>query len=205
MSVKTFSVTITQDNLDQVGDLLVDAQDERIQYMYFQEEISSNNVRHLQGMIQFKERSTLNTAKFFFENLGIHDPHIEKARVVNALYEYVHKKLTRVEDGIVIDQGKFKGSGGQKRDEDGDPIVRYGDVVNYYEAGGHPDEIIQHLGPNVLRIKHRTVFNEVLAARRHRDKLTLKTKADAWWLTDAYEWQLEAKRILEDWSKREPR
>ena len=114
--------------------------------MYFQEEKAHNGTNHLQGMVQFKERVTFNTAQWFFENLGIPDAHVEKARVVNALYEYDHKRLARVEDGVRVEQGTFKGQVGQRRDEDGEPIIRYKDVVDYYESGGHPDEILDYLG-----------------------------------------------------------
>ena len=130
-------------------------------------------------------------------------PHVEKARVVNALYEYVRKSLTRVGDGIVIEKGKFKGSGGQKRDEDGDPIVRYKDVIDYFDNGGDPDLIIDTLGPNVLKINYRKVYDEVLKRQRKKATLNLQAKAKEWWYDDAYVWQKEARSVLMDWSEEE--
>ena len=85
----------------------------------------------------------------------------------------------------MVEQGTFRESGGQKRDEDGEAIVRYKDVVEYYENGGHPDEIIEHLGPNVLKINHRKVHVEVLALRRHNEKKKNKSAAEEWWYDDA--------------------
>ena len=177
-----------------------------IQYLFFQEEQEhGNKQRHLQGMIQFDNRKSSKQVFKLFEALGINDIHVEKARVVNALYEYVHKKLTRVENGICIEEGNFVGSGGskQKEDADGAPIVRYADVIEYFEEGLDPNKIIRALGPNVLKINFRNVYREVRAQKQADDKDNRINAAEDWWKDDSYEWQKKARSILEEWSEEE--
>ena len=198
---KTFSVTIKQD-LEE-AEALLRANPDNFQYICFQEEQPSDGQRHLQGMVQFHQRKSLNQAYRILANLGLKDIHVEKARVVNALYEYVHKKLTRVENGIHIETGDFQGEGRTRRDEDGDPIVRYNDVIQYFEEGGSPDQIIRALGPNVLKIPFRTIHKELLAMKRDDAKKNRIQLAEQWWKDTAYAWQLEAREILTNWSAEE--
>ena len=69
--------------------------------------------------------------------------------------------LTEVNNGVEIEVGSFR----QKRDADGDPIVRYADVVQYFEDGGEINKIHTVLGPNVFKIPFMNAYKKVLARK----------------------------------------
>ena len=75
MSVRTFSVTIKED-ICNAEVLLRTINENEVQYMYFQEEQEDGGQKHLQGIIQFKERMVVSSARWFFGKLGIKDAHV---------------------------------------------------------------------------------------------------------------------------------
>ena len=106
MSAKTFSVTIESELKEAVALLqAIDFNKSKLKYLYFQEEQDQEGQRWLQGTIQFNERRTINFVNNFLIGIGI-NAHIEKARAVNALYDYVLRKSPKVKGGIKIELGK---------------------------------------------------------------------------------------------------
>ena len=207
MAARTFSITIKQDlreARDTFEDLDIEAH--KLRYVYFQEEQETNeNQAHLQGMIQFEDRKSVRQVMQLFDVLGLKDVHIEKARNVNGLYECVRKKRTRIADGITIEKGCFQGSGSSKQGVDGSGarIIRYTDVVEYFNNGGSPNQITSALGPNVLKIPFRNIHNELIATQEDANKKERILKAEEWWKESAYQWQKIVRATLEYWAKEE--
>ena len=200
MSAKTFSVTIKSE-LKEAEALLraIDLDKSQLKYLYFKEEQDQLGQRCLLGMVQFSERRTLIFVNNFFIVIGI-DAHVEKARIVNALYDHVHEN---VQNGIEIEFGKFQGQRGTKRDEKGEPVVKYDDVLEYYLNCGSPNQIIGALGPSVLKIPFRNIHKELLAMKEECAKKERIRKAEEWWKDSAYAWQTNVRITLERWAKEE--
>ena len=191
MSAKTFSITIKED-LSTAEALLraIILNDYEIRYLCFKKE------DYLIGMLQFNKRKTIIQVSARLKTLKIFTDKIEKVYDINGFYKELHKD----ENNIQIEKGTFIGSGGSKIDPDG---ISYESIVQYFEEGGDPNEIIRNLGAKVLKFNFRHIYREVNLMKIHDAKQDTIHKAITWWEKTAYPWQKEARHILERWSKQE--
>ena len=74
---------------------------------------------------------------------------------------------------------------------------------NYFQDGGHPNIIVKTLGPNALKVPYKNIYSAYLDQKRHEEMMERMEESEEWWIDDAWKWQKEARRILEEWSEDE--
>ena len=206
MSAKTFSINVKNDawrTLSQKDAILqeIDLSDYDISYLCYQEE-EDDGKEHLQGIIQMKQRKSVRQMLHLFDVLGISEVHVQKSRNINALYNYVHKTMTRVPGGASLEKGVFIPNGGCRKERH-KPSVTYEEVWAYFQDGGHPSLIVKTLGPNTLKVPYKNIYSAYLDQKRQETTMERTEEAEEWWHDDAWTWQKEARAILEEWSEDE--
>ena len=204
MSAKTFSITVKPDSWRTIShkDAIlqeIDLNDLGIQFMKYQEE--DDGQPHLQGIIQMTQRKSVRQMLQMFDVLGIPEVHVEKARDVNALYHYVQKVESKVPGGASLKKGHFIGSG--RLTKETKPSVTYEDAWNFFQEGGHPNNIVDTLGPNALKLPYKNIYTAYLEHKRQKQQESLQEIAEEWWTDQAWTWQKEARALLEEWSEEE--
>ena len=175
-----------------------------IKYLRFQEEQGEDDPigqTHLRGMIVFDKLMTPSLINKWKKTNEVPQTAYEPGKDPYALYEYTHKKDTKVPDGIEIEIGYFKITKNGKKnrmngDADDDKITHQ-DVWDYFKDGGDIDNIPNVLGPKVCALPVDKIKQMYLKTLDYEGRERRKLEAIDWFKEDAKMWQVKMKEIID--------